>query len=63
MLILEKIKGKPGCIDAKAWINCVKLIAFIIATKEKVKQSKNVWNQERNISKNTDFQPIFSQNK
>ena len=27
--ILEKIKVKLGCIDAKTCINCVKLIAFI----------------------------------
>ena len=61
--ILEKIKVKLGCIDEKPEINCVKLNAFINATREKVNLSRSVRNQDHKIIKNTDFQPFFSQNK
>ena len=61
--ILEKIKIKLWCTDAKSYINCITLITFIIGTRENVNKSGNVRNLDDNIIKYSDFQPILSQNK
>ena len=35
--ILEESKIKLGCIDAKPWIHCIRLIAFVIGTSRKLR--------------------------